>query len=233
MSPEVLASGDFSWLIWLHLYVRVIKSNIFSGSCFQFWLHGHFFIVESNKLSAWKSLFWLNSSFFLLESNKNRAYPWLFWLILEICCIWSNSRLSEKLICLTLRSLFSNRVKYYFHSLSSFLTQLTSFYYRVKHCFPSLSSSLTQLTSFYYRVKYCFPSRFSSLTLWAFSYYRVKHKKSSPSLLLKISVTLCKLALKSAIIHVKGRWKILWEDFQKDNICILQKGNQHHAHKSV
>ena len=155
--------------------------------------------------------FWLKSAFFLLESNKNRVYPWLFWLILEICCIGSNSRLSEKPICLTLRSLFSNRVKYYFHSLSSSLTQLTSFYYRVKHCFPSLfspltqltsfyyrvkycfpslSSSLTQLTSFYYRVKYCFPSRFSSLTLWAFSYYRVKHKKSSPSLLLKNSVTL-------------------------------------------
>ena len=134
--------------------------------------------------------FWLKSAFFLLESNKNRVYPWLFWLTLEICCIGSNNRLSEKLICLTLRSLFSNRVKYCISSLSSSLTQLTSFYYRVKHCFPSLFSPLTQLTSFYYRVKYCFPSRFSSLTLWAFSYYRVKHKKSSPSLLLKNSVTL-------------------------------------------
>lgn len=42
------------------------------------------------------------------------------------------------------------------------------------------------------------------LTPLAFSYCRVKHQKSPPYLLLKISVTLCKLALKSAIIHVKG-----------------------------
>lgn len=190
-----------------------------------------------------------------MESNKNRVYPWLFWLILEICCIGSNSRLSEKLICLTLWRYFPNRVKHCFYSPAFSLT-LRSFLLNgvkqqplreadlfdsekpfvkwsqtadsLKSCFVWLCEAFSQVGSNASSLP-----RFSSLTLWAFSYYRVKHQKSSPSLLLKISVTLCKLALKSAIIHVKGRWKILWEDFQKDNICILQKGNQHHAHKSV